>query len=109
MTRETHCRECGCELRSLGLRPTAVFCCVEHRKAWNNRRAVRGAELYDLFMANSYERDKRKTLGLLAQMSRLTRAYRDADKALRDGRPSWNAEETIERIPFAFGNDGDKR
>lgn len=103
------CRECGRPLAGLGLKPSAVFCCAEHRKAWNNRRMIRGAEMYDLMMGIRYERELAGTKNLMTVISNLARAYRDADKATRDGRQSWNVHETLARLPIAFGEDGDKR
>lgn len=103
------CRECGAELAPLGLRPNASFCCTAHRKEWNNRRAVRGAELYDLLMANRYERDVAKQRGVWTIATNLTRAYRDSDVALRQGRKSWDLNEALDRMPIAYGTDGDKR
>lgn len=103
------CRECGCDLAPLGLKPSAAFCSPAHRKAWNNRRMIRGAELYDLIMADQYERDLRGPLELRAQISRLARVYRDADKALRNGRQSWNAREAIARLPLTYSTEGDRR
>jgi hypothetical protein len=43
-----------------------------------------------------------------AAMVRMIRAYRDADKALRDGRPSWDAD-CLSQLPPAFSDEGDKR
>lgn len=105
--RIAHCRECGIafEAKQAG----QYFCKVEHRKAWNNRRYIRGAELYDLMMAHNYERDKRSKLDLWSLVFRLLRAYRDADVFKRNGRKSWDAEETVQRIPLGFGEEGDKR
>jgi hypothetical protein len=101
------CRECGKPLD--GKRKGAVFCGAEHRKTWNNRRMVRGAEMYDLFMANRYEREKANGEKAWTHLTNLARAYRDADIALRDGRQSWNLREALERLPIAYGNQGDKR
>lgn len=103
----TACRECGIPLE--GKRSGAVFCSPEHRKAFNNRRMVRGAELYDLIMAQNYERELRKPEALMSVISNLARAYRDSDKTLRQGRKSWDARETLARLPLAFGTEGDKR
>lgn len=105
----TNCRECGKSLAGLGLKPSATFCTVEHRKAFNNRRMQRGAELYDIFMALRYEREFATEHNLFTVLSSVARAYRDSDKVLRDGRKSWNAKETVERLPMAFGKEGDKR
>lgn len=103
------CRECGCELKPLGLKPQAAFCGPAHRKQYNNRRMIRGAELYDLMMSNRFQREDAKNLNLLSVMSNLTRAYRDADKAARNGRRSWNLQEALARLPSAYGREGDKR
>lgn len=56
------CRECGEPF--MGLKRHAAFCSTKCRKTWNNRRAVRGALLYDAFMAMRYERGLAKKLGL---------------------------------------------
>lgn len=103
------CRECGLELGPLGLRKGAVFCKPEHRKAWNNRRMIRGAELYDIVMAIRYDREFASTHSLMTLLSNQARAYRDADNAFRDSRDSWNIKETMARIPLAYGKEGDKR
>lgn len=106
----THvCRECGIDLAPLGLKKSAVFCKAEHRKDWNNRRMVRGAELYDLFMEKRYDRDTKEARDAWTIMSNLALAYRSADKKRRNGRKSWNAKETVARLPLAFGEDGDHR
>lgn len=101
------CRECGKPVT--GKRIEALFCSPICRKAFNNRRMIRGAELYDLMMANRYERDWSKDENMLTVISNLCRAYRDSDKELRDGRKSWNAKETMARLPIGFGSEGDKR
>lgn len=103
------CRECGIDLAPLGLRRGAVFCKPEHRKAWNNRRMVRGAELYDLFMALRYDRKDAQQHGAWSVMTNLARAMRDSDNLLRDGRQSWNLRETLDRLPMTYGTEGDKR
>jgi len=48
------CHECGADY--LTVKKDARFCGTKCRKSYNNRRAVRGAELYDLFMASLYDR-----------------------------------------------------
>ena len=50
-----HCHECGAEYETV--KHDARFCGTKCRKSYNNRRAVRGAELYDLFMASRYDRE----------------------------------------------------
>ena len=101
------CRECGGSLNAV--KRGALFCTPACRKAFNNRRMIRGAELYDLLMANRYERDYAYSKGLWSIACNLMRAYRDSDSNLRKGRKSWNAQETLDRLPIGFGADGDKR
>lgn len=101
------CRECGAPLASV--KRTAVFCGTACRKTWNNRRMVRGAELYDLFMALRYQREDATQAQAFTMLANLARAYHDADVAKRDGRQSWNLREAMQRIPMAYSTDGDKR
>lgn len=107
MTAKRICRECGCDIGHL--KKGAVFCSPSHRKAFNNRRMIRGAELYDIVMAIRYEREWASQRNLMTVMSNLARAFRDSDKTLREGRQSWDAKETVARLPLAFGTEGDKR
>lgn len=85
------CRECGNVLakpqRAAGRK--VEFCGRECRATFNNRRAMRGAELYDYYMAMRYQR---QTHGhLLAVMNQIASAWRDMDKAEREGRSSWSS------------------
>jgi len=57
-----NCQECGDTFTAQ--RSTAKFCCTLCRKAHNNRRAMRGAVMYDAFMALRYDRDGSKEAGL---------------------------------------------
>lgn len=106
----TTCLECGNTLPPAARRgPPRKFCATPCRMAFNRRRAVRGAELYDLVMAWRFQRadaDKADARGL---MGRLASAYRDSDKIRRAGRRSWDLAEAIERIPNVYGREGDKR
>lgn len=103
-TTET-CRECG-QPRSDHTKKRWTFCTPQCRMAWHNRRRDRGAELYDVLMAWRYERDR---TDCMAQLARLASAYHAADTRLRDGRRSWNLDEALQRLPLAFGRDGDGR
>lgn len=67
--------------------PTARFIDADARQAWNNRRKVRGAALYDLFMAYRYDRSAAKTLKLFSVMCKLAADWRAEDKSL--GRTSF--------------------
>lgn len=91
------CRECGKGFS--GKRPSALFCGGPCRQAFNRRRRDRGAELYDFVMVKDTDTIK----GLVD-------AYKTADKALREGRPSWQPTRVaIMNIPAAYGSIGDKR
>jgi len=48
------CRECGVAFETT--RTDAYFCATACRKTWNNRRATRGAQLYDAAMQWRTER-----------------------------------------------------
>lgn len=102
MAKATECRECGKATAN-----RAAFCkgpaC---RSAWHNRRKARGAELYDFAMA---WREPGRPADMLAQLTRLVSAYHTADKALRAGRPSYHTGEALERLPLAYGREGDGR
>lgn len=107
--RQRVCLECGGEIKA-GARREAEFCCDAHRKDFNNRRALRGAELYDLFMSQRFDRTTAREMGAWTVMCSLASAYRDADKAKRGGRRSWRKlDAALGSIPMAFGAAGDKR
>lgn len=95
------CLECGEPYEAD--KAFGVFCCPGHRKAWNNRRMVRGAELYDLFMALRYQRGLAQLLGLWRLTCRLAAAFRDEDRAERAGRQSWrDPKAVLESRPWLF-------
>lgn len=93
------CRECG-----TGFEPgsrSSLFCSNPCKQRFHNRRRERGAEVYDLLMANGVRDDI---------VPRLLAAYHVADKALRGGRASYqDTEAAMTRIPYAYGKQGDKR
>lgn len=105
------CAECGVPFTTTngrqGTSPRA-FCCAQHRISFYNRRNIRGAQMYDILMSKRYDRaTESEARGLL---DRLARAARDADKALRDGRPSWLPfEQAKQNIPLGYGDHGDGR
>ena len=59
---QQHCQECGEPFTAK--KHHAKFCSTSCRKTWNNRRAMRGAQLYDAVMAMRYDRKKAKVLGI---------------------------------------------
>ena len=93
------CCECGAAYEAVTVE--ATFCSAPCRKAWNNRRAVRGAELYDLFMALRFDRQTATALKVWKLLNRLAAIYRAEDKAERAGRLSWRPPaEILMRRPY---------
>ncbi len=82
------CNECGSEYEAQ--RSTSKFCTANCRKLFNNRRAVRGAQLYDLVMAHRFERDRAQKAGVLKLMWRMCSMFWEEDKEQRAGRRSWD-------------------
>lgn len=92
------CRECGSALTGTHKRKT--FCSTECRRAFNNRRQQRGAQMYDFFMDLRYNRDEAKRDKIWGVMCRVAETYRDEDIARRGGRESWmDPRVTIEAHP----------
>lgn len=94
------CNECGADYQPR--RADEFYCSIVCRKAFDNRRMVRGRDLYDLFMAMRYERGFAKTRGIWAIACRLAEMWRDEDKAQRDGRKSWSAAKVISNLPVVI-------
>lgn len=93
------CRECGGP--HAPARAGGEFCGSACRMAWNNRRAARGAELYDLLMACRYERPRAAALKLWRFVWRLAAQYRAEDFDQRDGRPSWrDPRKVVDERPY---------
>lgn len=96
------CRKCQECLEPLGpeLRKDATFCTPACRVAFNNRRAVRGAELYDLFMSLRYDREKATALGVWAFVCKLAQSFKEEDDRFavasgRSGFKSWSNPTTV--------------
>ena len=105
------CAECG--EKFLTNRREAEFCPGNKdkcRKTYNNRRYLRGAELYDILMTCRFDRDfaAKEGLQLSSIMSNLAQHYRNADKAYRNGRKSWD-KYAHTRLPLAYSDAGDNR
>lgn len=81
------CKECGQQFRQVS--PKAEFCSAPCQKEFNNRRAMRGAKLHDLYMAHRFERDEAKRAGLMQVINRLASDWREEDRRQREGRKSW--------------------
>ncbi len=97
------CSECGETFCTN--RPEAEFCSTPCRKAYNNRRAIRGAELYDLIMTMRFDRAHAKDEGLWSQVCALAGAYNTADKHYRGGRKSYD-KNAHTRLPLAYDMKG---
>lgn len=97
------CKECGSPKSE-----RAIFCCQRCRLRFNNRRMLRGAELYDIFMAMRFDRERAKDERLWSSLCALASVYRDADKARREGRKSWD-DEAVKRVPYFAHKEGDRR
>lgn len=92
------CLECGAHGESTAT--NAEFCSVNCRKAWNNRRAMRGAAFYDLFMVLRFDRTRGKYLHVWTMLCRAATLFRRDDLDHRDGRRSWSpAEHALARTP----------
>jgi hypothetical protein len=101
------CAECGSEFGSD--RAHAEFCGTSCRKTYNNRRAVRGAELYDLMMTMRFDRKHATDEQLWSHICALASAYNTSDKNLRGGRRSYN-KNAHKDLPLSYSNkDGDGR
>jgi hypothetical protein len=78
------CRECRARFEAR--RATKEFCCTSHRQAFNNRKMIRGAAIYDLAMEWRADRDAKLAFSLLCRM---LSDFREEDT--RAGRRSWNS------------------
>lgn len=79
------CRECGRPLDTP--RRGRQFCNSACRRHFNNRRAVRGADLYDVLMAIRF--DRAHAQGALTLLCRMAADFRALDRRDREGRRSW--------------------
>ena len=82
-----HCRECGGSFEAW--RADRLFCSPSCRKAFHRRRAERGAILYDLWMANRYDRVAAKRFSFWTRATNAAFQWRREDRERRGGRPSW--------------------
>lgn len=93
------CMECGKGYEAK--RPDSQFCTRDCKGVFANRRAVRGAEIYDLFMASRYDRIGTRTLKLFSAMCRLAFHYHLEDQQKRAGFQSWiDPRKVLERRPY---------
>lgn len=84
MTKLRQCHECAAEFTSA--RPDSLFCSTECRKEYNNRRATRGAEIYDLFRALRRDRSRAKELNVWTAMCRIELRWQQEDEKRSGGK-----------------------
>ena len=95
------CNECGEPYRPG--RADQFFCATSCRMAFENRRMIRGKEIYDLFMIMRYERGIARVRGIWAIACRLAQQWKAEDDAERGGRRSWTpSARAIERYPVTM-------
>ena len=81
------CKECGADFKAKQY--NAEFCCGKHRNEFNNRRALRGATLYDLEMIKTYEPGYYAEHNLADVRENLIAHWQRDDVLARAGRKSW--------------------
>lgn len=98
--RARECLECGRPLDPS--RRTQQFCPgSDCRRAWHNRRQMRGAILYDFYMAHRFQRAEATEAGLLQKINRQVSEWRIEDREKRAGRRSWRLiSEALGDRPF---------
>lgn len=98
-TRMHHCRECGTAY-PLRAKPSE-FCSLECRRTFNNRRAMRGSEIYDLAMEMRFDRKTAKARKTFSHLCTLLGRFHDDDKAR--GRKSWSSSRRLSNINSRVG------
>ena len=97
------CQECGTHYTPRSRRPMK-FCTRKCAQTFTNRRLLRGALMYDLFMASRYERAEHQQLRSV--MARMAMRFREEDEREREGRKSWLPVATGEKVSVADMNVG---
>jgi transposase-like protein len=100
------CQECGESFTAK--KSHAKFCCTKCRKDYNNRRAVRGSQLYDVFMAMRYDREQAKELGIDWKfVCRMGELFNRQDETSLHGKSYRNPHEVVAEIgPSVNGRIG---
>ena|SRR5881628_67006 len=73
------CCECGGPITSV--RHDAAFCTPKCRKAYNNRRMQRGAELIELYWHTRFNRQEAIEFGIRTIMDNMVSTWNEEDKA----------------------------
>ncbi|MGD0024504.1 MAG: transcriptional regulator [Xanthobacteraceae bacterium] len=84
--RTGHCRECGASYEAG--RATREFCGMACRRAFSNRRMLRGADMYDLLMQLRFDRERAKRSGAWSLLCRMAAAFKAEDDRERAGHAS---------------------
>jgi hypothetical protein len=81
------CRECG---KGIPARHGREFCTDICRRSFHNRKAQRGALLFDVLMALRFDRSRAKDHAALSLLCRMASAFRAQDVNERGARRSWD-------------------
>lgn len=93
------CRECGSAFPR-GHR-SSEFCSLSCRRIYNNRRAMRGGEIYDLAMEMRFDRKTAKDRKTFSHLCTLLGRFNDEDRAR--GRRSWSSSKRMSNINSRVG------
>jgi hypothetical protein len=93
------CRECGASYPR-GAKPSES-CSPVCRRVYNNRRAMRGAEIYDLAMEMRFDRKTAKERKTFSHLCTLIGRFNEDDKAR--GRRSWSSSRRMANINSRVG------
>lgn len=89
--KQRFCTECGNAFQSRQY--NAEFCGTECRRTFNNRRATRGAALYDLLMIEKVDPTAFQSFGLDGRADALLRSFIKEDKNAKRKRTTKRANE----------------
>lgn len=92
------CLECSAPIAPSTRGHAKRFCSVACGKAFNNRRATRGALLYDLFRSMRRDRATAKAENIWTEMCRLELAWNDEDGGRRTWKPAKMALSDIDAL-----------
>jgi len=93
-TFKRECTECGDAF--IGKKAHAEFCSTACRKNFNNRRAMRGAQLYDAMMNLRYARADAKVNDIdYTFLCRMAEKFNRDDEILREGRRSYRKAQDV--------------
>jgi len=82
------CRECGAAL--VAQRDSWELCGPSRWRAFHNRKATRGAQLYDLVMAWRFDRTGSAAVGAQSLLCRIAAVLKAEDDRERPGLHSWD-------------------